>query len=176
LETLDDVIAGEADLSETLTTITYYPHTFDEFVGSRAAYDTLLDGYNDCVETFEDLGFSAYTEIMGQLSFPKTTDKAELLNSPFREEFETEVVAATSDSVDAEKGIEQAIRALNGVRRRAFFREDLDAFEEFIEDQLADLNQYRSGVSRFPIEGPAGEPNYRRVDNRDLLLEGESDD
>jgi hypothetical protein len=176
LETLDDVIAGEADLSETLTTITYYPHTFDEFVGSRAAYDTLLDGYNDCVETFEDLGFSTYTEIMGQLSFPETTEKDELLNSPFREEFETEVVAATSDSVDAEKGTEQAIRALNGVRRRAFFREDLDAFEEFIDDQLAELNRYRSGGARFPIEGPAGEPNYRRVDNRDLLLEGESDD
>ena len=176
LETLDDVIAGEANLSDTLTTITYYPHTFDEFVGSRAAYDTLLDGYNDCVETFEDLGFSAYTEIMGQLSFPETTEKGELLDSAFAEEFETEVVAATSDSVDAEKGTEQAIRALNGVRRRAFFREDLDAFEAFIDDQLDDLNHYRSGESRFPIDGPAGEPNYRRVDNRDLLLEGESDD
>jgi len=176
LETLDDVIAGEADLSETLTTITYYPHTFDEFVGSRAAYDTLLDGYNDCVETSYTLGFSAYTEIMGQLSFPETTEKGELLDSAFAEEFETEIVAATSDSVDAEKGTEQAIRALNGVRRRAFFREDLDAFEAFIDDQLDDLNHYRSGASRFPIDGPAGEPNYRRVDNRDLLLEGESDD
>jgi len=176
LETLEDVIAGEADLEDTLTTVTYYPDTFDEFVGSRDAYDTLLDGYKDCVATFEDLGFNAYTEIMGQLSFPETTDKGELLDSAFAEEFETEVAAATSGDVDAKKGTEQAIRALNGVRRRAFFREDLDAFEEFIDEQLAELNHYRSGKARFPIEGPAGEPNYRRVDHRDLLLEGQSDD
>ena len=64
---------------------------------------------------------------MGQLSFPETTDKEELLNSAFAEESETEAVAATSEEVDAEKGTEQAIRALNGVRRCAFFREDLDA-------------------------------------------------
>ena len=28
-------------------------------------------------------------------------------------------------------------------------------------------------LERFPINGPGGEPNYRRVDHRDLLLEGE---
>lgn len=176
LETLEDVITGEADLSETLTTVTYYPHSFDAFSRSRDAYNTLLDGYNDCVETFETLGFSAYTEIMEQLSFPKTTDKEELLSSAFAEAFETEVVAATSDDVDAQKGAKQAIRELNGVRRRAFFREDLDAFEEFIDEQVDELNHYRSGEDRFPIEGPAGEPNYRRVNNRELLLEETSDD
>ena len=176
LETLDDVIAGDANLDDTLTTVTYYPYTFDEFVDSRDAYETLLDGYNDCVATFEDLGFDAYTEIMSQLSFPETTDKAELLASPFAEEFETEVVAATGDGVDAEKGVEQAIRALNGVRRRAFFREDLDAFEGFVDEQLAELNHYRAGNARTPIEGPAGEPNYRRVNHRDLLLEGQSNE
>jgi hypothetical protein len=176
LETLDDVITGDADLDDTLTTVTYYPHTFDTFVDSRDAYETLLDGYNDCVATFEDLGFAAYTEIMSQLSFPETTEKAELLASPFAREFEAKVVAATGDGVDAEKGVEQAIRTLNGVRRRAFFEEDLDAFEEFVDEQLTELNHYRAGNARTPIEGPAGEPNYRRVNHRDLLLEGQGDE
>jgi len=173
LETLEDVIAGDADLADTLTTITYYPYTFDEFVGSRDAYDTLLDGYNDCRETFDDLGFTAYSDIVSQLQFPATTDKEELLNSEFAAKFETAVDAATSDSVDAQKGSSQAIRALNGVRGRAFFKEDLDAFETFINDQLAELNDRRKNGHRFPIEGPAGEPNYRRVNHRDLLLEGD---
>jgi len=172
LETLDDVVAGDADLDDTLTTVSYYPYTFDEFVGSRAAYDTLLDGYNDCQETFTDLGFAAYSDIMDQLQFPTTTEKDELLNSQFATEFETAVAAATSDDVDASKGSSQAIRALNGVRRRAFFKEDLDAFEGFIETQLEELNDLRAGEARFPIEGPGGEPNYRRVNHRDLLLEG----
>ena len=176
LETMDDVIAGEADIAETLTTVTYYPFTFDEYVGSRAAYEELLDGYNDCQETFEDLGYSAYSDIMSQLAFPDTTDKAELRASAFAEEFTTAVDVGTTENVDAEKGSDQAIRALNGVRKRAFFREDLDAFEAFVDERLAELNHRRAGEERFPVAGLAGEPNYRRVDNRDLLLEGESDD
>lgn len=176
LETLDDVISGDADLAETLTTVTYYPWTFDEYVGSRAAYDTLLDGYNDCVATFEDLGFEAYTNIMEQLTFPDTTEKAELRDSEFIEAFTDAVNAQTGASVDAEKGCDQAIRALNGVRQRSFFREDLDAIERFVTERIEELNAYRRGEDRFPVEGLGGEPNYRRVDHRDLILEGPSND
>ena len=174
LETLDDVIAGDAQLEDALTTVTYHPQTFDEFVRSREAYDELLDGYNDCVETFEDLGFEAYREILSDLSFPDTTETDELRESAFADQFTAAVADATADSVDAEKGTDQAIRALNGVRKRAFFEEDLDAFEEFLAERIEEINQYRAGDGRFPIEGPGGgDPNYRRIDHRDLLLEGE---
>ena len=173
LDNLDDVVAGEANLDDTLTTVSYYPTTFDEYVGSRDAYDELLDGYNDCVATFEALGFEAYADIVAELSFPETTEKSELRASEFAGQFTEVVVAGTPDDVDAEKGSDQAIRALNGVRKRAYFREDLDRFEEFIEERLAELNRRRAGDERFPIDGPGGEPNYRRVDHRDLLLEGE---
>jgi hypothetical protein len=176
LETLDDAITGEADLDDTLTTVQYYPWTFDEHVGSREAYDTLLDGYNDCVATFEDLGFEAYTEIMGRLPFPETTEKDELRESEFATAFTAAVDDRTGDDVDAERGCDQAIRELNGVRTRAFFREDLDAIEGFVADRIEELNAYRRGDDRFPVAGIGGEPNYRRVDNRDLLLEGASDD
>ena len=176
LETLDDVITGDADLDDTLTTVTYYPWTFDEHVGSRQAYDTLLGGYNDCVATFEDLGFEAYTEIMGRLSFPKTTEKDELRESTFAAAFTEAVDNQTGGNVDAEKGCDQAIRALNGVRKKSFFREDLDAMERFVADRIQELNEYRRGDDRFPVEGIAGEPNYRRVDHRDLILEGTTDE
>ncbi len=174
LDALDEVVTGDATVDDMLTTVTYYPFTFDEFVASRDAYDVLLDGYNDCVETFEDLGFAAYSDIMSQLQFPDTTDKSELRTSAFADAFTSAVETATSDAVsDPEKGVDQAIRELNGVRKRAFFREDVDAFEGFVADQRAQLNEYRRGEARFPIEGPGGEPNYRRVDHRDLLLEGD---
>ncbi|WP_424016258.1 PD-(D/E)XK nuclease family protein (plasmid) [Halorientalis pallida] len=173
LETLDDIITGDADIEDTLTTISYYPFTFDEYVGSREAYDELVDHYNDCTATFEDVGYSAYSDIMAQLSFPDTTEKDELRASTFATEFSTAVGAVVAEDIDHEKGCDQAIRKLNGIRQRTFFREDLDAFEAFIDDRLAELNQRRAGDDRFPIEGPGGEPNYRRVDNRDLLLEGD---
>jgi hypothetical protein len=175
LNPMDDVIAGDADLDGALTTVSYYPFTFDEYVGSRDAYETLLDGYTDCRETFDDLGYQAYSESMAQLTVPDTTDRDELRASEFAAEFTAAVDADTSDAVDAEKGADQAIRALNGVRRRAFFREDLDAFEVFVDERLAELNDRRGGEERFPVAGLAGEPNYRRVDHRDLLLEGEHD-
>jgi hypothetical protein len=136
----------------------------------------LLDGYNDCEETFDDLGYPAYSDIMDQLTFPETTNRDELRASEFAEEFTTAVDVETSEAVDAEKGADQAIRELNGVRRRTFFREDLDAFEPFIAERLDELNDRRAGEERFPVDGLAGEPNYRRIDNRDLLLEGENDD
>ncbi|ELZ44551.1 hypothetical protein C463_08214 [Halorubrum californiense DSM 19288] len=173
LEPMADVIAGDADLDDAITTVTYHPVAFDEYVASREAYERLLDGYNDCRETFDDLGYAAYEEIMTALTFPETTDKGELRDSEFAAEFTAAVDAETAAAVDAEKGADQAIRALNGVRKRAFFREDLDAFEAFVDERLDELNARRAGEERFPVDGLGGEPNYRRVDNRDLLLEGE---
>ncbi|MDB9232541.1 PD-(D/E)XK nuclease family protein [Halorubrum ezzemoulense] len=173
LEPMADVIAGDADLGDALTTVTYHPVAFDEYVGSRDAYERLLDGYTDCRETFEDLGYSAYEQVVAPLTFPETTDKGELRDSEFAERFTAAVDAETSAAVDAEKGADQAIRELNGARRRAFFREDLDAFEAFVDERLDELNARRAGEERFPVDGLAGEPNYRRVDNRDLLLEGD---
>ena len=176
LEPMADVITGEADLDDALTTVSYYPFTFDEYVGSRDAYETLLEGYTDCRETFDDLGYPAYRDIIDQLSFPDTTEREELRASEFAAEFTTAVEVGTSEDVDAEKGTDQAIRELNGVRKQTFFREDLDAFESFVDERLSELNDRRAGEERFPVDGLAGEPNYRRIDNRDLLLEGERDD
>ena len=174
LDSLDDLVTGEASLDEMLTTVTYYPVTFEDFAASRDAYEVLLDGYNDCVETFEDLGYEAYSDIMHQQSIPETTDKDELRDSDFAASFESAVGASVSDGVsDPAKGCDQAIRELNSVRKRAFFREDLDQFETFVREQRETLNRYRRGDERFPIDGPGGEPNYRRVDHRDMLLEGE---
>ncbi|PHQ47359.1 hypothetical protein DJ68_02280 [Halorubrum sp. C3] len=173
LEPMADVIAGDADLDDALTTVTYHPTSFDEYVGSREAYERLLDGYTDCRETFADLGYAAYEEIVAPLTFPETTDRGELRDSEFAERFTAAVDAATSGDVDAEKGSDQAIREFNGVRKRAFFREDLDAFEAFVDERLDELNARRAGEERFPVDGLGGEPNYRRVDNRDLLLGGD---
>ncbi len=174
LETMDEVIAGDADLDDAITSVTYFPHSFDAFVESREAYQLLLDGYADCAETFDDLGFERYRDIVTDLAFPETTGRAELRDSSFAEAFTEAVDAATAD-VDAVKGCDQAVRELNGVRKRAFFREDLDAFEDFLAECIDEINRCRSGDERFPVDGPGGEPNYRRVDHRDLLLEGERD-
>lgn len=165
-ETLDEVIVGDADIEDTVTTVTYHPMAFDEYAASRDAFDRLCDGYKDCRGTFSALGYERYREIMQRHSFPETTDKAELRASVFAEALTADVTAAVSGDFDAEKGCDQAVRELNGVRKRNFFEEEVDAFETFADERLAELNRYRAGEDRFPV----GEPNFDRVDNRDLVL------
>jgi hypothetical protein len=165
-ETLDEVIAGDADIEDTLTTVTYFPMSFDEYVASRDAFEKLCDGYKDCQQMFESLGYERYREIMERHSFPETTDKSELRESAFAEAFTADVATAVPEDVDAEKGCDQAIRELNGVRKRNFFEEEVDAFEAFVDERLDELDHYRAGEDRFPV----GEPNFDRVDNRDLIL------
>lgn len=165
-ETLDEVIAGDADIEDTLTTVTYFPMPFDDYVASRDAFEKLCDGYKDCQQTFESLGYERYREIMERHSFPDTTDKSELRESAFAEAFTADVATAVSENLDAEKGCDQAIRELNGVRKRNFFEEEVDAFKDFVDERLDELNHYRAGEDRFPV----GEPNFDRVDNRDLIL------
>ena len=70
-------------------------------------------------------------------------------------------------------GSKQAMRSMTDRQQSAFFEPDLDTFEDFIEAQLTELNARRTGAEPFPITGLHGEVNYRRVDNRDLLLEGD---
>jgi len=178
LEPVDDVVAGDAnieavDIEDAVTTVTYYPMTFEEYVATRDAYDVLMDGYNDCVATFEALGFERYRAIMAECTFPETTDRSELRAADFAASFTDAVDAATGEDVDADKGCDQAIRALNGVRKKNYFEEDLDRFESFVEERVDELNARRGGKQRFPIDGLAGEPNERRLDHPDLLLEGE---
>jgi hypothetical protein len=49
-----------------------------------------------------------------------------------------------------------------------YLEPDLDAFAEFVETQLANLNEYRR--DQFPVSVTEDGPNWDRVDNRDLIL------
>jgi Leu/Phe-tRNA-protein transferase len=44
----------------------------------------------------------------------------------------------------------------------------LDAFEAFVDEQLANLNEYRQ--TRFPVAYREDGPTWDRVDHRDLIL------
>ncbi|ELY38910.1 PD-(D/E)XK nuclease family protein [Natronorubrum tibetense] len=171
LETIDDVVAGDASLEDCLTTVTYNPVAFDEFVQSRAVFDELReDAANDCNKTFSKSSYEAYLTAFDAHDVPRTRDADEMADSPFGEALVERMVDDVGDYKYVKNGCLQAFRHLCGYRTEGYFVADLDEFERFVDDQLAALNRYRRGESRFPIDGRAGEPNYRYVDNRDLLL------
>ncbi|WP_049982426.1 PD-(D/E)XK nuclease family protein [Halorubrum sp. BV1] len=174
LETLDDVVAGEVDLDDTLTTVSYHPMPFDEYARSKAFFDELIeDGANNCQKTLSQVDYEDYAAVFDETPLPETTDSDELITSAFGEELTARMKNCVGDYKYVESGCKQAMRQLTRVRGQAFFEDDLDAFEAFVDERLEELNRRRAGEERFPVEGLGGEPNYRYVDNRDLLLEGD---
>ncbi|USZ73178.1 PD-(D/E)XK nuclease family protein [Natronosalvus halobius] len=173
LETLDDVVTGDATetLEDCLTTITYHPIAFDEFVQSRTVFDELREeAANDCTRTFSKTDYETYLATFDAHDVPRTRDADEMADSPFGKALVEHLVDDVGDYKYVKNGCLQAFRHLCGYRKAGYFVEDLDAFERFVDEQLEELNRYRRGDDRFPIDGRAGEPNYRYVNNRDMLL------
>lgn len=178
LETLDERVTNEGDdLEDCLSTVEYYPETFHEHLQRSSVYQYLRDEhYNDCNDTFDAITEEDYRELVAAEDPPDTTDSDEMQESPFGQQFIEGIIARVDEqtneeeSVDAEKGAQQALRHFASVNSETFFAPDLDNFEEFVSDCLDELNNRRRGRERFPVADLKDEPNERRLNHRDLLL------
>ena len=174
LECLDEVVTGEPVIEECLTTVAYRPVPYDEFVTTEEVFEGLCeDASGACNKTFSRIEHEAFLSLLAEQPIPKTRDGTELAESRFGETLTEQMIEHVGDFKYVEKGCTQACRYLAGLRTEAYFADDLNAFEEFVSRRLDELNAYRRGEERFPVQGIGGEPNYRYVDHRDLLLEGE---
>jgi hypothetical protein len=155
------------DLEDAATTVTYYPVSFPEFAARRDAFDELREGVaesNDRRKTLERMGYDAYREFFLANDVPDVEDRDDLLASAFADEFAAYAKDHVGDYKYVEKGCESTLKQLLYLRGENFFAPDLAAFEEFLQDQLDRLNEYRR--TAFPV----GDPNWDRVDHRDLIL------
>ena len=172
LETLDDVVMGDSDLDDCLTTVTYYPTTHEEYIATEAIFTELQEeSYGDCQKTFSKIDYGTYQTVLNEHEFPTTRDKNELIQSEFGQALTDRMVDAVGDYKYVNNGCKQALKYLLGIKNRNYFAGDLDAFETFIQDRLTELSDRHNGGERFPVEGPGEEPNYRYVDHRDCILE-----
>jgi len=173
-ELVDDVIAGDADIDDALTTVTYYPESLTEHVQREEFFEYLREeGAQKCQKILSKIEYQTYAALFDAAPLVETTDSDELIDSEFGETMIDRLEAEIGEYKYVTTGSKQVMRAIVDRQKGAFFKSDLDAFESFVDERLAELNRRRTGDEAFPIEGIAGEPNYRRVDNRDLLLEGE---
>ncbi|WP_050033973.1 PD-(D/E)XK nuclease family protein [Halorubrum halophilum] len=173
-ELVDDAVAGDIDIDDALTTVTYYPGSLTDHVRTEEFFEYLREeGANKCQKILSKIDYQTYAALFDAAPLVETTDSDELIESEFGrtmiERFEAEI----GEYKYVKTGSKQVMREIARQQKGAFFKPDLDAFESFVEERLTELNRRRTGDEPFPIEGLAGEPNYRRVDNRDLLLEGE---
>jgi hypothetical protein len=182
LETFDERVTGEKEsLDDCLSTVSYYPETFHEHIQRESVYEYLRDEhYNDCNDTFQAISYETYREAVPSEPPPETTDKDELTESEFGQTFITNIndsVASHAQdpaAIDAEKGANQALRHFASINAESFFAPDIDDFETFVADRLDELNRRLSGEERFPVTDLKDEPNERRLDHQDLLLEGDT--
>ena len=173
LETLDDAVVGTVDLDDTLTTVTYRPTSFADHGRSRDVFERLRDdGAGDCRKTLEQADYDDWTAVFEVAEPPATADSDELIDSAFGAALVDRMRAVVGEYKYVTSGCEQALRELARIYGRTHFAEDLDAFEAFVDERLAELNARRAGTERFPVAGPGGEPNERRLTHPDLLLEG----
>ncbi|ELZ38329.1 hypothetical protein C471_10225 [Halorubrum saccharovorum DSM 1137] len=173
-ELVDDAIAGDIDLDDALTTVTYYPGSLTDHVRTEEFFEYLREeGANKCQKILSKIDYQTYAALFDAAPLVETTDSDELIESEFGRTMIERLEAEIGEYKYVKTGSKQVMREIARQQKGAFFKPDLDAFESFVEERLTELNRRRTGDEPFPIEGLAGEPNYRRVDNRDLLLEGE---
>ncbi len=170
LENLSDVIAGEAILEDNLVTVTYYPRLFAEQIIREEAYDWLIGGIstnNDRFKTIDGLGYESYRDFFFGRQLPGFYDKNEIIESELAQKFIEFTRHNFKDVGYVEKGCLSALKKLVDFRTTNFFSEDLDEFENFLDERLAELNRYLSG--RFPVRGWLKDFDIDDIDRRDLV-------
>ena len=173
LETLDDAVAGEAVLDDTLTTLSYHPTTFADHVRSREVFEELRDhGSGKCRKCLSKASYDDWVAVCDVAPPPTTDDNDELIDSAFGSALASRLRDVVGDYNYVTTGYKQACRSLASIYGENYFAGDLDAFETFVDERLDELNALRTGEERFPIDGLGGEPNDRRLNHQDLLLEG----
>ena len=170
LHEADEAIAGTpVDPIDLVSTITYVPATFSEFVASRDTFDTVTDyaDSNDRCRTLDKLGYEAYREFFETHALPREGEDPER-----REKIRNAFIAYAQERVGeyqyVQDGCELVIDDLDDVPEGYVLESDLDVFEEFVAEQVDALNRYRS--DRFPVAYREDGPTWNRVDNRDLIL------
>jgi hypothetical protein len=163
----------DPDLDELVSTLTYVPTTFSEFVASRAMFDQVTDyaDTNNRVKVLSTLGYDRYREFFETHPLPREGEDPDR-RAEIREAFRELAVAEVGDYKYVQSGVESIFGDLTEPDGY-YLEDDVDAFEEFLAERLAELNEYRE--SRFPVSYDDEEPYWDRVDHRDcILMEDES--
>lgn len=170
LENINDVIADTASIEDTIVSFTYYPKTFQEKIAEREAFDYLVHGVvksNNRRKTLERLGFQKYHDFFSTHALPNVYDKAKLLDSDLTDVFIRYAQEAVGEYKYVKKGCKSALKKLVSFRKRNYFKEDLDAFQEALHEWIQEINKCRE--SSFPV----GDADLDKVRYRELILREE---
>lgn len=170
LEAVHEWVKGDAPpVEELVTTITYVPCSFTEFVRRREVFDDITDyaDSNARCRVLETLGLERYQQFFTEHELPREDEQPDV-RSETRDAFETLAREEVGEYKYVTAGCEKIFADLARTPPGYYLEDDLDEFEAFLEDRITELNEYRA--SRFPVSFGDEEPNWDRVDHRDLIL------
>jgi hypothetical protein len=165
LENIEDEVSGDADPEDNIVSIAYYPSRFNDFVQEKEAFDYIIYGVaesNDRRKTLEKLGYGTYRTFFSDKKVENQYDKDAIQESELAQEFIQFAKAEVGDYKYVEKGCKDALKQIVYLRKENYFKEDLDAFEEFLDTQIDLINEYRE--KGFPVQNP----EIEEVDTEEL--------
>ena len=171
LDNLDEEMSGEAEMQDNIVTITYYPERFNNFVQGKEVFEYIIEGVaesNDRRKTLEKLSYEKFRNFFSGREVENQYDKDDIQESELAREFIEFAKAEVGDYKYVEKGCKDALKQIVYLRKENYFKEDLDAFEDFLNTQLGLLNEYRQGD--FPVQNPEIEQvEYEELEKKDMI-------
>lgn len=168
-------VRGEFELDNCLTTVTYYPWKFEEFLGNEEVFDYLYGSRRK--KLLDALGKELFLEILSRLEFDRGDFYEKETAIAHQKQLENLCkkhlqVGRGSDYDLTKKQLSAAVKSilktlLYRLRTSNYYRDDVELFEEFVGSRLVDLNEWRG--TRFPV----GDNDLDKVDHRDLILSGD---
>lgn len=167
-------LRDEVNLKDLTTTVTYYPHKFSEYIISPEAFDVLNSSGKR----------SKLLDPIGEENFSNALSKLDLESEDFYSKekalaYQNQLKQLCLDYVEVGRGKDLTEKQLNKavasilktslykLRTKNYFRDDLEAFEEYLDSTLERLNNWKR--SRFPV----GDNDLEKVSHRDLILSGD---
>ena len=174
---LDDVagaLRDEVELGDLITSVTYYPYKFSEYITSPEAFDS-LNSSEKRSRLLDPIGEENFLTALSNLDF----DRGDFYSKKKALTHRNQLKSLCRDHVEVgrgkdltEKQFDKAVTSilktsLYKLRTKNYFRDDLEAFEEYLESKIERLNRWRR--SRFPV----GDNDLEEVSHRDLILGGD---
>lgn len=174
LEDPGSILRGDFEIRDFVTSLTYYPWTFEEFLSKDEAFEAAMSSKTR-KKLLEPLGKNDFFRVLSRLDF----NPGDFYSREKAREHQVQFEDICKDYLDIGRGkdltkkqLKKASRSilvttLRGLRTRNYFREDVDSFEQLLAETLDNLNKWRR--TRHPV----GDKDLEEVNNRDLILAGE---
>lgn len=152
-------LGSASDIDEKTVSVTYYPKMFDEKILDLEVFEWMIKDVaksNDRRKALEKLGHENFKAFFEDKKIPHPYDKDELVESEFASELAGYMKKHVGDYKYVEKGAAKTLRKLVEIRKTSFFKEDLNRFEDFLDEKLEDVNRYKEEgfpVGDFDLDG-----------------------